>query len=123
MRYGGIYCASPHRSSKGYGISLLCHAIDMMLNLTFLLPRLQIFAYYCMLSGLGTQICTVPLLLSRELSHAPYNVVDLHDCTAVCVSDVTVGMFGHGFLIASDNLTRHPSGPGIQPEENISDLD
>lgn len=68
-------------------------------------------------------ICTVPLLLCSELGDVLYKVVDLHGCTTVCVSDVTVGISGHGFLIASDNLTRHPSGPGIQPGETISTFD
>ena len=76
-----------------------------------------------MLLNRGTHICIVPLLLSNELGDVPYNVIDVHGCTALCVSDVTVGISGHGFLIASDNLTRHPSGPGIQPEEMISTPD
>lgn len=29
---------------------------------------------------------------------------------------------GHGFLIASDNLTMHPFGPGIQPISSVSGL-
>ena len=29
---------------------------------------------------------------------------------------------GHGFLIASDNLTIHPFGPGIQPISSVSEL-
>ena len=67
---------------------------------------------------------TIPLLFSRELNDVPYNVnvIDLHGCTAIRASDVIVGISGHGFLIASDSLTRHPLGPGIQPEENISDI-
>ena len=28
---------------------------------------------------------------------------------------VIPGIPGHGFLIASDSLTKHPSGPGIDP--------
>lgn len=29
------------------------------------------------------------------------------------------GMFGHGFLMASDNLTKHPSGPAMQPAKSV----
>jgi len=32
-----------------------------------------------------------------------------------CAPEVTVGTSGQGFLIASDNLTKQPFGPGIQP--------
>ena len=60
------------------------------------------------------------------LRHIPYSVLD-HAVTlgvwAARPSDVIVDMFGHGFLIASDSLTKHPSGPGIQPEDTISDFD
>lgn len=38
------------------------------------------------------------------------------------VPDIIMGVSGHGFLIASDSLTKHPSGPGIQPENTVSNL-
>ena len=50
------------------------------------------------------------------------HVVTLDGSTFACASDVTVGISGHGFLIASDSLTKHPAGPGIEPEETISTL-
>ena len=43
------------------------------------------------------------------------HVVSLNGSATACASDVTVGISGHGFLIASDSLTKHPSGPGMQP--------
>ena len=48
------------------------------------------------------------------------HVVTLDDSTFACASDVTVGISGHGFLIASDSLTKHPEGPGIEPGKTIS---
>lgn len=51
-----------------------------------------------------------------------YHAVALNGCAPVCASDVIGGMFGHGFLIASDSLTKHPLGPAIQPKETISDF-
>ena len=50
------------------------------------------------------------------------HVVALNELAAACAPDVIVGISGHGFLIASDSLIKHPSGPGIQPERTISDL-
>ena len=67
--------------------------------------------------------CTVTLVISHQVSDVFYHVVALSACVAICASDVIVGMFGHGFLIASDSLTKHPSGPAIQPNETISDFD
>ena len=37
-----------------------------------------------------------------------------------CTFGAIVDMSGHGFLIASDSLTKHPVGPGIQPEEQFN---
>lgn len=34
---------------------------------------------------------------------------------AGCSRSGSTVTFGHGFLIASDSLTKHPSGPAIQP--------
>lgn len=34
---------------------------------------------------------------------------------AGCSKSGSTATFGHGFLIASDSLTKHPSGPAIQP--------
>lgn len=55
-------------------------------------------------------------MMKLEVSDVLDHVVALNGCAAVCASDVIVGISGHGFLIASDSLTRQPSGPGIQPE-------
>lgn len=35
-----------------------------------------------------------------------------------CSRSGSIVTFGHGFLIASDSLTKHPSGPAIQPAKN-----
>ena len=63
-----------------------------------------------------TRICTSSFMMKLEVSDVLDHVVALNDYAAVCASDVIVGISGHGFLIASDSLTRQPSGPGIQPE-------
>lgn len=43
-----------------------------------------------------------------------YAVLDVV-LAAGCNRSGSTVTFGHGFLIASDSLTKHPSGPAIQP--------
>jgi hypothetical protein len=43
------------------------------------------------------------------------HVVSRNGSATACASDVIGDISGHGFLIASDSLTKHPSGPGMQP--------
>lgn len=43
------------------------------------------------------------------------HVISRNGSATACASDVIGGISGHGFLIASDSLTKHPSGPGMQP--------
>ena len=61
-------------------------------------------------------------MMYLEVSDVLDHVVALSGCAAVCASNVIVGISGHGFLIASDSLTRQPSGPGIQPENSLVTL-
>lgn len=35
-----------------------------------------------------------------------------------CSRSGSIVIFGHGFLIASESLTKHPSGPAIQPAQD-----
>ena len=88
----------------------------MKLNSTFVLHKtlgpMCWIPNLCMLSHAFWSWATTlsPYCFSRELNDVPYNVnvIDLHGCTAIRASDVIAGIFGHGFLIASDSLTRHP---------------
>lgn len=50
------------------------------------------------------------------------HVVALNGSAGARFPDVTIDISGHGFLIASDSLTKHPSGPGMEPERTISNL-
>ena len=55
-------------------------------------------------------------------SRAPRNqAAALSGSTTDCAPDVMSGISGHGFLIASESFTRHPSGPGTQPMNLISE--
>lgn len=49
-----------------------------------------------------------------------YAVLDIVSAVGCSRSGSTV-TFGHGFLIASDSLTKHPSGPAIQPAKKVSE--
>ena len=44
-----------------------------------------------------------------------YHTVSLNGSATACAADVTIGISGHGFFMASESLTTHPSGPGMQP--------
>lgn len=46
----------------------------------------------------------------------PYHFPALESVPPASTGGRSAGIFGHGFLIASDNLTKHPFGPGTQPE-------
>lgn len=47
-----------------------------------------------------------------------YAVLDVV-LVAGCSRSGSIVTFGHGFLIASDSLTKHPSGPAIQPDQKM----
>lgn len=44
-----------------------------------------------------------------------YHTVSLNVSATASAADVTIGISGHGFFMASESLTTHPSGPGMQP--------
>lgn len=46
----------------------------------------------------------------------PHHFPSLNLVPPTSIGGPSTGNFGHGFLIASDNLTKHPFGPGTQPE-------
>lgn len=62
------------------------------------------------------------LSMYHEVNSLLDHVVALNRFVAACAPDVIVAISGHGFLIASDSLTKHPSAPGIQPGDTISNL-
>ena len=41
--------------------------------------------------------------------------LEVEDSAVSWVGVTGIGISGHGFLIASDNFTKHPSGPAIFP--------
>ena len=49
-----------------------------------------------------------------------YHTVSLNGSATACAADVTIGISGHGFFMASESLTTHPSGPGMQPMRLVS---
>ena len=49
-----------------------------------------------------------------------YHTVSLNGSATACAADVSIGISGHGFFMASESLTTHPSGPGIQPIRLVS---
>lgn len=83
-------------------------------------PRLNTSSIICWVQDKDSNPHYIPNDVCRDvLGH----VVVLSGSAAASASDVIVGISGHGFLIASDSLTKHPSGPGMQPEETISVFD
>ena len=49
-----------------------------------------------------------------------YHTVSLNGSATASAADVTIGISGHGFFMASESLTTHPSGPGMQPIRPVS---
>lgn len=63
---------------------------------------------------LDLNIYDAPSMQSRNTSLNNYSVARRGSATA-CADGGLVGISGHGFLMASCNLTIHLSGPLIQP--------
>ena len=49
-----------------------------------------------------------------------YHTVSLSVSVTASAADVTIGISGHGFFMASESLTKHPSGPAMQPTKPVS---
>ena len=86
-----------------------------------------------LLYSTNTRICRLSLEQNQVLGPARgvisvpgcdegqiYHTVSLNGSATACAADVTIGISGHGFFMASESLTTHPSGPGIQPTKLVS---
>ena len=82
------------------------------------------FAQRMMLGSDPSQIVTCLDFMDADPLYILSIVQMYHEVSdgAACASNAIVAISGHGFLIASDSLTKHPLGPGIQPKEIISDF-